>query len=33
MAALRAHVFACFTPTFEPRDIVDMLWSALNASD
>ena len=33
MAALRAHVFACFTPPFEPGDIVDMLWSALNASD
>jgi DNA-binding response OmpR family regulator len=33
MAALRAHVFACFTPPFEPGEIVDMLWSALNASD
>ena len=33
MAALRAHVFACFTPPFEPGDIVDMLLSALNASD
>jgi CheY-like chemotaxis protein/anti-sigma regulatory factor (Ser/Thr protein kinase) len=33
MAALRAHVFACFTPPFEPGDIVDMLCSALNASD
>ena len=33
MAALRAHVFACFTPPFEPGDIVDMLWSALNAAD
>jgi anti-sigma regulatory factor (Ser/Thr protein kinase)/CheY-like chemotaxis protein len=33
VAALRAHVFACFTPPFEAAEIVDMIRAALKASD
>ena len=32
IAALRAHVFACFTAPFDPAEIVDMVRSALNVS-
>jgi CheY-like chemotaxis protein/anti-sigma regulatory factor (Ser/Thr protein kinase) len=31
VAALKAHVFACFTPPFDPNEIADMVRSALNA--
>ena len=30
IAALKAHVFACFTPPFEMNEIADMVRSALN---
>jgi CheY-like chemotaxis protein/anti-sigma regulatory factor (Ser/Thr protein kinase) len=33
ISALRAHVFACFTPPFEPPEIVDMVRSALNLAE
>ncbi len=33
IAALRAHVFACFTPPFDTGEIAEMVRSALNASD
>ena len=33
MAALREHVFACFTPPFDVGEIADMVVSALNVSD
>jgi anti-sigma regulatory factor (Ser/Thr protein kinase) len=29
MAALKAHVFACFTPPFDPNEVADMVRSAL----
>lgn len=29
MAALKAHVFACYTPPFDPNEIADMVRSAL----
>src|SRR4051794_34113048 len=32
IAALRAHVFACFTSPFDRNEIVDMVGAALNAS-
>ncbi len=32
ISALRAHVFACFTPPFDPGAIADMMRSALNAA-
>jgi anti-sigma regulatory factor (Ser/Thr protein kinase)/CheY-like chemotaxis protein len=32
VCALRAHVFACFTPPFDPPEIVDMVAAALKAS-
>jgi anti-sigma regulatory factor (Ser/Thr protein kinase)/ActR/RegA family two-component response regulator len=32
IAALRAHVFACFTPPFDANEIAGMLRSALDAS-
>jgi DNA-binding response OmpR family regulator len=32
VGALRAHVFACFTPPFDPQEIVDMVATALKAS-
>jgi anti-sigma regulatory factor (Ser/Thr protein kinase) len=32
ISAVRAHVFACFTPPFDPGAIADMMRSALNAS-
>ncbi len=32
VGALRAHVFACFTPPFDPPEIVDMVAAALKAS-
>ena len=33
ISALRAHVFACFTPPFNPLEIVDMVGSALNVAE
>jgi anti-sigma regulatory factor (Ser/Thr protein kinase)/CheY-like chemotaxis protein len=33
VAALRAHVFACFTPPFDAAEIVDMIGAALKTSD
>jgi anti-sigma regulatory factor (Ser/Thr protein kinase) len=33
VAALRAHVFACFTPPIEPREVVAMGLSAVGAVD
>jgi len=33
IAALRAHVFACFTPPFDADDIADMVASALESPD
>jgi anti-sigma regulatory factor (Ser/Thr protein kinase)/CheY-like chemotaxis protein len=33
IAALSAHVFACFTLPFDEREVVDMVRSAMNASD
>jgi CheY-like chemotaxis protein len=32
VSALRAHVFACFTPPFDPQEVVDMVVTALKAS-
>jgi anti-sigma regulatory factor (Ser/Thr protein kinase) len=31
--ALRAHVFACFTPPFDDASIIEMVRAALNASE
>ena len=33
IAALRSHVFACFTPPFELAELVDMIQAALNVSE
>jgi anti-sigma regulatory factor (Ser/Thr protein kinase) len=33
IAAIRSHVFACFTPPFEVAEVVDMVRAALNVSD
>jgi anti-sigma regulatory factor (Ser/Thr protein kinase)/DNA-binding NarL/FixJ family response regulator len=33
ISALRAHVFACFTPPFDPREIADMARSALDLAE
>ena len=33
IAALQAHVFACFTPPFDSGEIADMMRSALNAAN
>ena len=33
IAALRAHVFACYTRPFDLREIVDMVRAALSAGD
>lgn len=33
VAALRAHVFACFTPPFDAASIVEMVRAALSASE
>jgi CheY-like chemotaxis protein/anti-sigma regulatory factor (Ser/Thr protein kinase) len=33
VAALRADVFACFTPPIDPREVADMVRSALRADD
>jgi len=33
IAALRAHVFACFTAPFDTPEIAAMIWSALSARD
>jgi anti-sigma regulatory factor (Ser/Thr protein kinase) len=33
IAAIRANVFACFTPPIDPREVADMVRTAMNAED